>query len=49
MLSQNPEAKANQEYKLSLEQLERQLQGNLVTEENYQRRRVELAGEYSKK
>lgn len=47
--SQNPEAKANQEYKLSLEQLERQLQGNLVTEENYQRRRVELAGEYSKK
>ncbi|EOA7288109.1 tape measure protein [Proteus mirabilis] len=47
--SQNPEAKANQEYKLSLEQLERQLQGNLVTEENYQRRRVELASEYSKK
>lgn len=47
--SQNPEAKANQEYKLSLEQLERQLQGNLVTEEDYQRRRVELAGEYSKK
>lgn len=47
--SQNPEAKANQEYKLSLEQLERQLQGNLVTEENYQRRRVELVGEYSKK
>lgn len=47
--SQNPEAKANQEYKLSLDQLERQLQGNLVTEENYQRRRVELAGEYSKK
>lgn len=47
--SQNPEAKANQEYKLSLEQLERQLHGNLVTEENYQRRRVELAGEYSKK
>ncbi len=47
--SQNPEAKANQEYKLSLEQLERQLQGNLVTEENYHRRRLELAGEYSKK
>ncbi|HGN0026453.1 TPA: tape measure protein [Proteus mirabilis] len=47
--SQNPEAKANQEYNLSLEQLERQLKGNLVTEENYQRRRVELAGEYSKK
>lgn len=47
--SQNPEAKANQEYKLSLERLERQLKGNLVTEENYQRRRVELAGEYSKK
>ncbi|HHJ1192383.1 TPA: tape measure protein [Proteus mirabilis] len=47
--SQNPEAKTNQEYKLSLEQLERQLKGNLVTEENYQRRRVELAGEYSKK
>ncbi|HCD1085495.1 TPA: tape measure protein [Proteus mirabilis] len=47
--SQNPEAKANQEYKLSLEQLERQLKGNLVTEENYQRRRVELVGEYSKK
>ncbi len=47
--SQNPEAKANQEYKLSLEQLERQLKGNLVTEENYQRRRVELASEYSKK
>lgn len=47
--SQNPEAKANQEYKLSLEQLERQLQGNLVTEEDYHRRRVELAGEYSKK
>lgn len=47
--SQNPEAKANQEYKLSLEQLERQLKGNLVTEENYQRRRAELAGEYSKK
>lgn len=47
--SQNPEAKANQEYKLSLEQLERQLQGNLVTEEDYHRRRVDLAGEYSKK
>ncbi|MCO4179275.1 tape measure protein [Proteus terrae] len=47
--SQNPEAKANQEYKLSLEQLERQLQGNLVTEEDYHRRRLELAGEYSKK
>lgn len=47
--SQNPEAKANQEYKLSLEQLERQLKGNLVTEENYQRRRLELASEYSKK
>ncbi|UDN34538.1 tape measure protein [Proteus sp. NMG38-2] len=47
--SQNPEAKANQEYKLSLEQLERQLQGNLVTEEIYHRRRLELAGEYSKK
>lgn len=47
--SQNPEAKANQEYKLSLEQLERQLQGNLVAEEDYHRRRLELAGEYSKK
>ncbi|EMH0135209.1 tape measure protein [Proteus mirabilis] len=47
--SQNPEAKANQEYKLSLEQLERQLKGNLVTEENYHRRRLELASEYSKK
>ncbi|MBU5403526.1 tape measure protein [Proteus mirabilis] len=47
--SQNPEAKANQEYKLSLEQLERQLKGNLVTEEDYHRRRLELAGEYSKK
>ncbi|WOQ82889.1 tape measure protein [Proteus mirabilis] len=47
--SQNPEAKANQEYKLSLEQLERQLQGNLVTEEDYHRRRLELAAEYSKK
>ncbi len=47
--SQNPEAKANQEYKLSLEQLERQLQSNLVTEEDYHRRRLELASEYSKK
>lgn len=47
--SQNPEAKANQEYKLSLEQLERQLKGNLVTEEDYHRRRLELASEYSKK
>ncbi|HAT5576685.1 TPA: tape measure protein [Proteus mirabilis] len=47
--SQNPEAKANQEYKLSLEQLERQLQGNLITEKDYHRRRLELAGEYSKK
>ncbi|SPY42788.1 tape measure protein [Proteus mirabilis] len=47
--SQNPEAKANQEYKLSLEQLERQLQGNLITEKDHHRRRLELAGEYSKK
>ncbi len=47
--SQNPEAKANQEYKLSLEQLERQLQGNLITEKDYHRRRLELASEYSKK
>ncbi|MEX5401188.1 tape measure protein, partial [Proteus mirabilis] len=47
--SQNPETKANQEYKLSLEQLERQLQSNLVTEEDYHRRRLELASEYSKK
>ncbi|MDF7389462.1 tape measure protein [Proteus mirabilis] len=47
--SQNPEAKANQEYKLSFEQLERQLQSNLVTEEDYHRRRLELASEYSKK
>ncbi|MGA6364851.1 tape measure protein [Proteus penneri] len=47
--SQNPEAKANQEYKLSLEQLERQFHGNLIAEEDYYRRKLELAGEYSKK
>lgn len=46
---QNPRAKADQDMKLAQEQLERQLEGNLVTEEQYQQRRAEIYAEYSRK
>ncbi|WNP29349.1 tape measure protein [Morganella morganii] len=48
-LEQNPRAKADQDMKLAQEQLERQLEGNLVTEEQYQQRRAEIYAEYSRK
>lgn len=46
---QNPRAKADQDLKLAQEQLERQLEGNFVTEEQYQQRRAEMYAEYSRK
>ncbi|WP_341268725.1 tape measure protein [Morganella morganii] len=46
---QNPRSKANQDMKLASEQLERQLKGNLVTEEQYQQRRAAIHAEYSRK
>ncbi len=46
---QNPRAKADQDMKLAQEQLERQLEGNLVTEEQYQKRSIELKAEHARK
>ncbi|HHO0437928.1 tape measure protein [Morganella morganii] len=46
---QNPRVKADQDMKLAQEQLERQLKGNLVTEEQYQQRRAAIHAEYSRK
>ncbi len=46
---QNPQAKADQDMKLAQEQLERQLKGKLVTEEQYQQRRAAIHAEYSRK
>ncbi|HCU2394952.1 TPA: tape measure protein [Morganella morganii] len=46
---QNPRVKADQDMKLAQEQLERQLKGKLVTEEQYQQRRAAIHAEYSRK
>ncbi|HGN9467116.1 TPA: tape measure protein [Providencia stuartii] len=46
---QNLGLQAAREQKLALEQLDRQLKANLVTEEQYQKRRAEINAEYSKK
>ncbi|HHN8431323.1 TPA: tape measure protein [Morganella morganii] len=46
---QNPRVKADQDMKLAQEQLERQLKGKLVTEEQYQQRRAAIYAEYSRK
>ncbi|MEM8064124.1 tape measure protein [Morganella morganii] len=46
---QNPQAKADQDMKLAGEQLERQLKGNLITEEQYQKRSIELKAEHVRK
>ncbi|GHC04525.1 tape measure protein [Providencia stuartii] len=46
---QNAGLQAAREQKLALEQLDRQLNANLVTEEQYQKRRAEINAEYSKK
>lgn len=46
---QNPQAKADQDMKLAGEQLERQLKGNLITEEQYQKRSIELKAEHARK
>lgn len=46
---QNPQAKADQDMKLASEQLERQLKGNLITEEQYQKRSIELKAEHARK
>ncbi|RUT65175.1 hypothetical protein CKG00_01205 [Morganella morganii] len=46
---QNPQAKADQDMKLAGEQLERQLKGNLITEEQYQKRSIELKAEHAKR
>ncbi|OBU09895.1 tape measure protein [Morganella psychrotolerans] len=46
---QNPRAKAEQDFSSGNTQLERQLQGNLITEEQYQQRRVALSAEYAQK
>lgn len=46
---QNPQAKADQDVKLAGEQLERQLKGNLITEEQYQKRSIELKAEHARK
>lgn len=46
---QNPQAKAAQDMKLAGEQLERQLKGNLITEEQYQKRSIELKAEHARK
>ncbi len=43
---QNPRVKADQDMKLAQEQLERQLKGKLVTEEQYQQRRAAIYAEY---
>ncbi|MGJ7268026.1 tape measure protein [Morganella morganii] len=46
---QNPQAKVDQDMKLAGEQLERQLKGNLITEEQYQKRSIELKTEHARK
>ncbi|MBV2187629.1 tape measure protein [Providencia rettgeri] len=46
---QNIGLQATRDQKLALEQLDRQLKANLVTEEQYQKRRAEINAEYSKK
>lgn len=46
---QNPQAKADQDMKLASEQLERQLKGDLITEEQYQKRSIELKAEHARK
>ncbi|EPU3839176.1 tape measure protein [Providencia stuartii] len=46
---QNLGLQAGRDQKLALEQLDRQLNANLVTEEQYQKRRAEINAEYSKK
>ncbi|WP_350894181.1 tape measure protein [Morganella morganii] len=46
---QNPQAKADQDMKLAQEQLERQLKGDLITEEQYQKRSIELKAEHARK
>lgn len=46
---QNPQAKADQDMKRAGEQLERQLKGNLITEEQYQKRSIELKAEHARK
>lgn len=46
---QNPRAKADQDMKLAQEQLERQLEGNLITKEQYQKRSIELEAEHARK
>ncbi|SPX92951.1 Phage-related minor tail protein [Morganella morganii] len=46
---QSPQAKADQDMKLAGEQLERQLKGNLITEEQYQKRSIELKAEHARK
>ncbi|EMF8482602.1 tape measure protein [Morganella morganii] len=46
---QNPRVKADQDMKLASEQLERQLKGDLITEEQYQKRSIELKAEHARK
>ncbi|MEX6370348.1 tape measure protein [Providencia huaxiensis] len=46
---QNIGLQATRDQKLALDQLDRQLKANLVTEEQYQKRRAEINAEYSKK
>lgn len=46
---QNPRAKTDQDMKLAQEQLERQLKGDLITEEQYQKRSIELKAEHARK
>ncbi|MGG4606958.1 tape measure protein [Providencia sp. Me31A] len=46
---QNIGLQATRDQKLALEQLDRQLKANLVTEEQYQKRRAEINAEYSRK
>lgn len=46
---QSPQAKADQDMKLAGEQLDRQLKGNLITEEQYQKRSIELKAEHARK
>lgn len=46
---QNAGLQAARDQKLALEQLDRQFKANLVTEEQYQKRRAEINAEYSRK
>ncbi|EPH9898093.1 tape measure protein [Providencia stuartii] len=46
---QNAGLQAAREQKLALEQLDRQLKGNLITEELYHKRKYEIASEYANK